>query len=82
MPKKASMVAPKPRGPIAAADELNQLQLVDTSLAVVLSSLGNDRSYVLISQRPNGWLIHFEGDYDHSLVEYKNGKFVITPAKS
>jgi hypothetical protein len=64
--KKIAMVAPIPAKP-AAADHLED----------ILASLGNDRPYIVISQHGLSWIVHFEGDYDHSTIKLEAGKWVI-----
>jgi len=61
MAKKQAMVQAPPLGPTV-------------QLALLLQMIGNNRSYTVISHEGNVWTIHFEGDYDHTVIRFEGDK--------
>ncbi len=43
-------------------------------LRSILELFGNTRSFTLISKKKHRWVIHFEGDYEHTIVPVVDGK--------
>jgi hypothetical protein len=67
MAKKTAMVQPRPVG----------AQQIVLSLELILKEFGNDRAYTVIEDKPNFWIIHFEGDAEPKTITIKEGKPVI-----
>ena len=66
MAKKTAMVQPRPKG---SSGSRSQFSLVD-----VLILIGNDRAFTVIVDKPNFWIIHFEGDKEPKTITIKDGK--------
>jgi hypothetical protein len=69
--KKVAMVAPPPAKPAAAKPAAVR------SLEEILSQLGNDRPYFVISQSGQSWKIHFVGDHAAKTVKFEDSKWLI-----
>ena len=59
MARKTTMVQPKPANP----DLLELLKLLEL--------MGNNRAYTVINHDDNTWVVHFEGDTDHTIITIK-----------
>ena len=59
MARKTTMVQPKPANP----DLLELLKLLEL--------MGNNRAYTVINHDYKKWVVHFEGDTDHTIITIK-----------
>ena len=60
--EKVAMVQNKP----AIPDQFKLIKLLEL--------IGNDRAYTVISHKGNTWVLHFEGDYDHTIITLEGEK--------
>ncbi len=63
------MVQPKPSSPLQGLPA-TAIAGEDKNLQMLLTLLGNNRAYTILGHKGNGWLLHFEGDYQDSLVQW------------
>jgi hypothetical protein len=55
-------------------------RLSEPRLAEILQLFGNDRAYTLVSFDGEYWVVHFEGDADHSMIKFEGEKPIMIKA--
>ncbi|MFZ2097326.1 MAG: hypothetical protein WAV05_11885 [Anaerolineales bacterium] len=72
--RKKAMVQPPPAKP---AKSQTAWSFKDENLARTLHQLGNNRPYIILEIKEDGWVVMFLGDSQSSIVKFKDGKPVI-----
>ncbi|OGN99035.1 MAG: hypothetical protein A2Z71_03325 [Chloroflexi bacterium RBG_13_50_21] len=67
MPKKTAMVQSPPQRVEVKPPPVKARQVLPT-LEQILRRMGNNRAYTVINHKGNVWVVHFEGDVDHTTI--------------